>query len=338
MLFSRLRPAARGRRLVPLLAILTVQACLACSANASTGQPTITSVTPNHGSVTGGERVIIRGSGFAGPARGCQGSYEISFGTDLVHGYAVAPTSYQVLSDSEISALVPPSFGGTIDVRVGNSCGTSDPQSGDQFSYDYPSGQCLQGPCTITIGASPQGRLTHGALGFLDGFNTDANVAITGRDTALVDALHPRQWRLGQAGVNEPGGGVFGLARSAGAQVSLDLTSDWQNWAYSSDRDRPYWKTPYGDLASYYRFVFNDVKSRMAANQVPDYFDVWNEPVASGTVSQWLSVYGTAYDAIKAADPSAQVVGPSLSSFLIDSGQHQDQAGYDLSLSDFLNW
>ena len=216
-----------------LAVIVAVQACTAYSAQASPGQPSVTSVTPNHGSVAGGQTVIIRGSAFAGYSGGCQGSYEISFGTDLEHGYAIAPTSYQVLSDSEISAVVPPSFGGTVNVRIGNSCGVSSSQPADEFTYDYPNSQCLQGSCTITVGASPQGALTHAALGFLNGFNTDAKVAITSRDTALVNALHPRQWRLGQSGIDEPSGGVLGLARSAGAQVSLDLTSDWQNWAYS---------------------------------------------------------------------------------------------------------
>lgn len=331
--FTPVRLINRGRHLALLAAIVVLPAFTACSAHTSPRPPSVASVTPNHGSVAGGQTVIIRGSGFDGS---CQGTYEISFGTDLEHGYAIAPPSYQVLSDSEISAVVPPSFGGTVNVRIGNSCGVSSSQPADEFTYDYPNSQCLQGSCTITVGASPQGALTHAALGFLGGFNTDAKVAITSRDTALVNALHPRQWRLGQSGIDEPGGGVLGLARSAGAQVSLDLTSDWQNWAYSSDR--PYWKTPYGDLTTYRRFIFNDVKARMAANQMPSYFDVWNEPIPSGTVSQWLSVYGAAYDATTAADPGAQVVGPSISSFLISSGQHPDEAGYDLSLTDFLNW
>ena len=306
------------------------------SGSAGASGPQVASITPAHGSVQGGERVTINGSGFDGPRDACSGGYQIAFGTDLEHGYAITPTSFTVLSDSQISAVVPPSFGGPVDVRVHNLCGTSPPAAGDQFTYDYPASQCLSGACSVSISSSTVGPLGHVALGFLDGFNTDAGVRISPRDAALVQALHPRQWRFGQVGLGEPGGGVFGLARSAGAQISLDLTSDWEDWAYNTER--PYYAAPYGDLSTYYSFVYADVKHRLAAGEVPDYFDVWNEPTASGTVDQWLSVYGTAYRAIKAADPAAQVVGPSIASFLIAKSAQTGTPGYWLSLRDFLNW
>ncbi len=197
-------------------------------------------------------------------------------------------------------------------------------------------GQCLTGTCSISIDPSPQGPLTHVGVGFLDGFDTDAGIRITAEDAHLVEALHPRQWRLGQASLDAPNGGVFSVARDAGARVSLDLTSDWEDWAWRYNRAD--YVAPYDDLSTYSSFIYGDVKRRIAAGQVPDYFDVWNEPSATATVDQWLSVYGTAYRAIKAADPSAQVVGPSISSFLLRSGQHLDTAGYQLSLTDFLNW
>jgi hypothetical protein len=241
-----------------------------------------------------------------------------------------------VLSDSQISVTVPASFGGTVNVRVHNACGTSPIQSSDQFTYAYPSSECVSGSCSVSITSTPMGTLGHVALGFLDGFNTDGGVTITPHDQTLVDALHPRQWRLGQAGLSEPGGGVFGLARQSGAQISLDLTSDWEDWAYTNDQAN--WQTPYGDLSTYYSFIYNDVRQRIAAGEVPDYFDVWNEPASTGTVNQWLSVYGTAYDAIEAADPGAKVVGPSIASFLVTSAGNGNQVGNQLSLTDFLNW
>ncbi len=298
--------------------------------------PVITSITPAQGSVVGGQQVTITGSGFVGPANACSGEYQIAFGFDLVNHYAIEAPSYQVLSDTQITAVVPANFGGQVDVRVHDSCGWSPASSGGVYTYDYPDSQCVSGTCSIAIDSSSPAPLSHAGVGFLDGFNTDAGVRITPEDTALVQALHPRQWRLGEAGLNAPGGGVFTLAQQSGAQVSLDLTSDWEDWAYSEDRQ--YWTTPYGDLSTYYSFIYNDVKHRMAANEAPAYFDVWNEPSSSGTVNQWLSVYGTAYQAIKAADPSAQVVGPSIPSFLIASGGHPDSPGYELSLTDFLNW
>jgi hypothetical protein len=279
---------------------------------------------------------MINGSGFVGHRGACSGGYQIAFGTDLEHGYAISSSSFTVLSDSQISAVVPPNFGGSVDVLVHNLCGTSPVGAGDEFTYEYPASQCLAGTCTASISRFAVGPLGHVALGFLDGFDTDAGVRIAPRDAALVLALHPRQWRLGQAGLGEPGGGEFGLARSAGAQISLDLTSDWEDWAYNTER--PYYAAPYGVLSTYYWFIYSDVKRRLAAGQVPDYFDVWNEPVASGTVDQWLSVYETAYRAIKAADPAALVVGPSIASFLIPASAQMNAPGYELSLRDFLNW
>ncbi len=321
--------------LLTLLALVAWQALSATVAQAATA-PAVTSVSPAEGSVLGGETVTIDGSGFVGAGDACAGSYEVWFGDDLQHGYVITASSFEVLSDSQIRAVVPANFGGIVDVQVHDACGTSPLSVGGEFTYDYPSNQCLTGTCTLHIGATPSGELTHAALGFLDGFNTDAGVTITPHDEQLVDALHPRQWRLGQVGLNEPSGGVFGLARSAGAKVSLDLTSDWEDWAWNADH--AYYDAPYGDLSTYYSFIYNDVRQRAQAGELPDYFDVWNEPASTGSVDQWLSVYGTAYEAIKAADPGAQVVGPSISAFLLSSAGDLSQPGYDLSLTDFLNW
>ena len=333
--FERLGPGSRlSRRLLISAAVLAVQGASACAASAV--GPQISSIYPASGSVLGGQRVTITGSGFRGSAGACASGYDVWFGRDLVHQYAISATSYRVLSDSELSVVTPPNFGGPVDVRVHNTCGTSPVSPGARFQYQYPSSQCQAGTCSLTVGSSSGRALGHVALGFLDGFNTDAGVTITPQDAALVTALHPRQWRLGQAWLTAPGGGVFGLARHAGAQISLDLTSDWEDWAY--DTDRQWDGAPYGDLSTYYSFIYNDVKQRMAAGEVPDYFDVWNEPTADGTVNQWLSVYGTAYRAIKAADPSAQVVGPSIDNFLATSANQPDTRGYELSLTDFLNW
>jgi hypothetical protein len=58
-----------------------------------------------------------------GSQGGCDSEYDIWFGTDPEHGYAISP-SYQVLR-LQIQVTVPANFGGTVDVRVHNACGTS---------------------------------------------------------------------------------------------------------------------------------------------------------------------------------------------------------------------
>lgn len=298
--------------------------------------PTISAILPAQGSVTGGEQVQITGSGFKGALGVCNGNFDIWFGADADYGYALTPPSYQVVSDTQINAVVPANFGGTVDVRVHNKCGTSPVQSGDQFTYAYPANQCVAGSCSIDVQSTAGAPIGHVANGLLDGFNTDAGVAITSQDATLTQALSPRQWRLGQAGLNEPNGGLFGLARSVGAQISLDLGADWQAWA--SKYDKAYWQAPYGDLSTYSAFLVDDVRQRIAANEMPDYFDVWNEPSPTGSINQWLSVYRTAWDAIQSVAPGAKVVGPSIAEFLATSPNNGSDPGYDLDLADFLHW
>ncbi len=332
--FSRWRFKRPLRRAAMCVAVVAAQGALACSASA--GVPQISSIHPATGSAVGGQRVIINGSGFVGPGRACASRYDIWFGTDIQHGYAISPPRYRILSDSRISVVTPANFGGTVDVRVYNSCGATPLAAADRYTYTYPASQCLSGTCSLRVGSRQVGHLTHSALGALDGLNTDAGVRITLPVVNLVKALRLRQWRLGQSGLDEPGGGEFGLARTFASTVSLDLTTDWNNWA--NIHDPAYALKPYGDLSTYYKYIYADVKARIAAGQVPSYFDVWNEPANSGTVNQWLLVYGIAYAAIKAADPSAQVVGPSLAQPLFRSAGQSNTPGYDLSLADLLNY
>jgi hypothetical protein len=239
------------RRGIALCALaIAAQGVLAGSALADPAAPAITSITPAQGSVVGGQQVTINGSGFVGAANICSGEYQIAFGFDLVGHYAIEARSYHVVSDTQITAVVPANFGGQVDVRVHDSCGWSPISSGDAYTYEYPNSQCVSGTCRVAIDSSSPAPLSHAGVGFLDGFNTDAGVEITPEDSALVQALRPRHWRLGAAWLGAPGGGEFALAKNAGAQVSLDLTSDWEDWA--SREDPSNMTTPYNDLSTYY--------------------------------------------------------------------------------------
>jgi hypothetical protein len=86
--------------------------------------PRITQVLPNHGSVTGGNTVLIRGFMFSGtPAP------TVSFGTGNFSSSVV------VTSDGVIHALVPPHTSGTVDVQVHAFTGTSLPTAADHYTY-----------------------------------------------------------------------------------------------------------------------------------------------------------------------------------------------------------
>ena len=97
--------------------------------------PAVTSVSPNDGSATGGNTVTVTGTGFAN----LTGSDGVRFGsTDA--------TSYTVLSDIKITAVVPPGAAGeTVSVTVAG-------QQADwsvEYTYDYPT------VTSVTPGSGP---------------------------------------------------------------------------------------------------------------------------------------------------------------------------------------
>ncbi len=84
--------------------------------------PTVTTVTPAAGPLTGGTSVTITGTAFTGVTG-------VDFGS-------VPATSYSVTSSTEIAATAPAGASGTADVEVTNSAGTSATSRADQFNYE----------------------------------------------------------------------------------------------------------------------------------------------------------------------------------------------------------
>jgi hypothetical protein len=86
-------------------------------------EPAIAAVSPNSGSIAGGSKVTIAGSGF-------NAASAVKFG-DLV------ASSYTVDSDTQITAMVPPSTKvGAVDVTVTTLAGTNPTARADRFSYE----------------------------------------------------------------------------------------------------------------------------------------------------------------------------------------------------------
>lgn len=86
--------------------------------------PTVNSVSPNTGAAAGGTLVTINGSGFALVT----GATGVKFGADNA-------TSYNVISDSTISAVAPPHAAGLVQVIVTNPTGPSVNTAGDDYTY-----------------------------------------------------------------------------------------------------------------------------------------------------------------------------------------------------------
>src|SRR5438093_2439533 len=135
-----LPPAAVG---VVLLAALlapartgTFNGILACYSYAyQCGVPTVTNVSPNTGSTTGGDTVTITGTNFNN--------------SGLVVRFGSTPAAAATInSDTQISATTPPHAAGTVDVTVTTSAGTSAISSADKFTF-------LAACSGVTINAVP---------------------------------------------------------------------------------------------------------------------------------------------------------------------------------------
>ncbi len=82
--------------------------------------PTVTKITPNYGSPSGGSVVTISGANFTGTT-------DVEFGT-------TPATAFTLKSDASMTATAPPGTG-VVDVTLTNASGTSAVTSADQFSY-----------------------------------------------------------------------------------------------------------------------------------------------------------------------------------------------------------
>jgi hypothetical protein len=183
------------------------------------------------------------------------------------------------------------------------------------------------GPITVTTGcpvadvcldvdtAAERGPALLRAQGFVHGLGDDADGRPgPGPDRRATAALHATSWRV-QANRDT---GDIALARSYGASVTVIVSDAW----LSSHRDRTgHAKAPWSNWSEYRSWVTAFVRGLEARGAQVDYWDVQNEPGAAGYFSDsaspdhTLQQFLVAYQAIKAADPNAKVVGPSLSAF-----------------------
>jgi hypothetical protein len=147
-------------------------------------QPAVTSVTPNTGSATGGATVTVLGSGFTGAS--------------AVNFNATAATSFTVLSDNALTAVVPAGSVGTVDITVVAPGGTSATGAADHYTYTAAPPAPAVTSLTPTGGGSGGGTVVivtgsgfTGATGVSFGAYAGASFFVNG-DTQLT-AVAPAQ-------------------------------------------------------------------------------------------------------------------------------------------------
>ena len=92
-------------------------------ATTTTALPTVTSISPSTGSLAGGGTITIYGTGFSNDLGG------VTFGS-------IASTSFNVISDTEVTAPAPAdATAGTVDVTVITDSGTSSTSIADEYTY-----------------------------------------------------------------------------------------------------------------------------------------------------------------------------------------------------------
>ena len=112
--------------------------------------------------------------------------------------------------------------------------------------------------CVALDATTPIGGATGVGLGGLHGVTNET-------DRGAVTALAPRAWRVSAGDVER-----FALARSFGGTVTVLLSDAWTSKVST--------KAPWEDWAAYETFVAAVADAYIASGDLPDYWDVQNEP------------------------------------------------------------
>jgi len=183
--------------------------------------------------------------------------------------------------------------------------------------------------CITANASSATGPVQHIASGLLNSLNTTM--------PSTLAPLHILNWRVGVAAASaDPADwywGDYDAAVAAGAKVTVVISNAWYeetNDGCGAPSPACGAATPWSELSNYQGFVTWYVQQFESTGRRPAYWDIQNEPDAehvpgdyfdtqnaeTATVPNLLSQFAAAYAAVKAADPTAQMVAPSLSYYL----------------------
>jgi len=174
-----------------------------------------------------------------------------------------------------------------------------------------PAGACASTVCLTVNSADTRGPATLIAQGFLHGDDTTSSERVAN--------LHPTSWVVGI----DPTG--FASARANGATTTLVLSDLW----YQDGPLNPV-IPPWRDFSAYASWVQQTVAGLVKSGQAPDYWEVQNEPDGAygdfppASIAQSLEQFKIAVQNIRAADPSAKIVGPGVISPFAANGRGLD--------------
>jgi len=171
------------------------------------------------------------------------------------------------------------------------------------------------------------GRERHVAQGLLHGLD------VTRAGVRRLHALTPRFWRITEGSSEETR-----LVRPYRASTTALLSDAWR--AKASDPVTGRARSPWQDWIAYRKFVVHEARARLTQHDLPDYWEVQNEPndptyyspQAPPTAARVLREFEVAYRAIRSVLPHAQVIGPSLGGYNLVGDEHR------VGLTDFIDF
>ncbi|HVA08634.1 MAG TPA: glycoside hydrolase family 44 protein [Acidimicrobiales bacterium] len=186
-----------------------------------------------------------------------------------------------------------------------------------------PASTCMVGACVTLNTASLIGPATTADSGILD------SVYPVGKVGADLAALHTSMYR-GSPSYNSDGTlnwTSWNVAVAAGSPTTLVLADLWTNY----NGGQP--PTPWSNWSGYTSWVTSTVSTILKSGEKVNYWEVYNEPggnnnyysstnYATVTPSLLLQQFLVTYNAIKAASPTAAVIGPSLAQWEDYPGQY----------------
>ncbi|HWE68370.1 MAG TPA: fibronectin type III domain-containing protein [Acidimicrobiales bacterium] len=235
----------------------------------------------------------------------------------VVQLYDLSGGSYVFLTDITCGASCTSSvfrnldFGTTYEGRVysTNAAGPGVPLQSQPVT---PTTSCGTGACVTLNATAPIGAATRAASGIL------ASVFPVGDDVQDITTLGTTMFRSSPT-YNANGTlnwGNWNLATQSGTQSTLVLSD---LWSASNGGDPP---TPWSNWTAYSTWVKSTVSTIVASGEKVNYWEVFNEPGGAGyysaanyatvTPALLLQQFLVTYQAIRAADPGAGIIGPSL--------------------------
>jgi hypothetical protein len=212
--------------------------------------------------------------------------------------------------------------------------------------------------CVAIDATAPGAAETHAASGFLHAVGP-------GTSPAAVQPLGARQWRV-SAGYGSPSVSYeeeIAAGSVPGVNLTELLSDDWSaaHRQPASSANAGFAVPPWTVLAQYQAWVTAAVRTSEAVGRARGftigYWEVQNEPFAGNyysaatdptlpvalggageTVADFEAQYLAAYRGIKAADPKARVVAPSLASWVGEPAQAGAEAKPSIDMRTFLDF